>query len=124
MSRPTTIPEYIETMPEAGRPHLRQVYALLQSVAPEADEAIKWGAPFFVEPRFLFSFAGFSRHLSFVPSQDVLDAFREEAEAAGYATTKKFLKVRYDQPVPEALLRRMAERQLADVTARETDSFW
>ena len=49
--RPTTIAEYIAAAPAAGQPHLRQLYAILKSVAPQAQEAIKWGTPFFIEPR-------------------------------------------------------------------------
>ena len=55
--RPTTIAEYIRAAPREGQPHLRRLYAILKSVAPEAEEAIKWGTPFFVEPRFLFAFS-------------------------------------------------------------------
>ena len=55
--RPTTIAEYIEAAPREGQPHLRRLYAILKSVAPKAEEAIKWGTPFFVEPRFLFAFS-------------------------------------------------------------------
>ena len=54
---PTTIAEYIGAAPREGQPHLRRLYAILKSVAPEAEEAIKWGTPFFVEPRFLFAFS-------------------------------------------------------------------
>ena len=39
--RPTTIAEYIRAAPREGQPHLRRLYALLKSVAPEAEEAIK-----------------------------------------------------------------------------------
>ena len=52
--RPPTIAEYIQTAPQEGQLHLHQLYALLRKVAPDAQEAIKWGNPFFVEPRFLF----------------------------------------------------------------------
>jgi len=48
-NRPTTIAEYIQAAPAEGQPHLRQLYALLKKVAPDAQEAIKWGNPFFVE---------------------------------------------------------------------------
>ncbi len=41
--RPTTIAEYIQAAPREGQPHLRRLYAILKSVAPEAAEAIKWG---------------------------------------------------------------------------------
>ena len=49
--RPATIDAYIAAAPAAGQPHLRQLHALLQSVAPKAEQVIKWGHPCFVEPR-------------------------------------------------------------------------
>ena len=81
--RPTTIAEYIEAAPAEGQPHLRTLYGILKSVAPEAQEAIKWGAPFFVEPRFLFSFSAHKAHCNFAPTQAALDAFRQELQGTG-----------------------------------------
>jgi hypothetical protein len=43
--RPTTIAEYIRAAPREGQPHLRRLYAILKSVAPEAEEAIKSETP-------------------------------------------------------------------------------
>ena len=120
--QPNTIDEYIQTAPPQGQPHLRRLHALLREVAPEAEEAIKWGVPYFVEPRFLFSFAAFKAHLAFVPSEETLDALRPAT--GDYATTKNFLKVRYDQPLPVDLIRRMAEHRVRAVSQRDDDSFW
>jgi uncharacterized protein YdhG (YjbR/CyaY superfamily) len=120
--RPTTIAEYILAAPPEGQPHLRRLRALLRKVAPKAKEAIKWGQPFFVEPRFLFSFNANKAHVNFAPSAATLQHFRKEL--AAYRTTKNFLQVRYDEPLPEDLIRRLAEHQLQAVTAREDDAFW
>ena len=81
---PATIAEYIEAAPSAGQPHLRKIYAILKRVAPEAQEAIKWGTPFFVEPRFLFAFSAHKAHLNFAPPEACLAAFREELQAYAY----------------------------------------
>jgi uncharacterized protein YdhG (YjbR/CyaY superfamily) len=120
--RPTTIPEYIRAAPRAGQPHLRRLYRILKRVAPEADAIIKWNQPFFVEPRFLFSFTAFKAHLAFAPSQSTLKAFRKEL--ADYTTTKNYLKLRYDEPLPESLIRRIAEYRLKEVQDRGDDRFW
>ena len=40
---PATIDAYIAAAPAAGQPHLRQLHALLQGVAPKAERVIKWG---------------------------------------------------------------------------------
>ena len=39
-------------------------------------------------------------------------------------TTKNFLKLGYDRPLPVALIRRLARRQLEAVQARTDDGFW
>ncbi|WP_052417425.1 iron chaperone [Cellvibrio mixtus] len=119
---PTTIVEYIKAAPVEGHAHLYQLYELLKSVAPEAEEAIKWGTPFFVEPRFVFAFSAHKAHLSFAPPAAVLEAFSPELKA--HKTTQNTLQVPYKEPLPEDLIRRMAECSLKSVSERKDDSFW
>ena len=120
--RSTTIAEYVDAAPPAGQPLLRKLYAILKSVAPDAEETIKWGNPFFVEPRFLFAFSAHKAHLSFAPTAAALEAFSEELKA--HKTTKNFLQVPYEKPLPEDLIRRIAEHRVLAVNARVDDSFW
>jgi uncharacterized protein YdhG (YjbR/CyaY superfamily) len=117
-----SIPDYIASAPRAGQAHLRRLHALLKSVAPDAEEAIKWGMPFFIEPRFLFSFSAHKAHLNFAPSAAALEFFRKQLK--GHPTTKNFLQVPYDAPLPEALIRKIAKHQLRVVRARDDNSFW
>lgn len=120
--KPATIAEYIKAAPTAGQPHLHRLHEILRSVAPEAQETIKWGVPFFIEPRFVFSFSAHKTHLDFAPMAAALDAFRDEL--TGYKTTKNFLQVAYTEPLPEALIRRIAGHSLRLVSERKGDSFW
>jgi uncharacterized protein YdhG (YjbR/CyaY superfamily) len=41
-----------------------------------------------------------------------------------HKTTKGMLQIPYDQPLPENLIRRIAERRLRDVRKRDDDAFW
>ena len=120
--RPTTIAEYIRASPREGQPHLRRLYAILKSVAPEAGQTIKWGTPFFVEPRFLFAFSAHKAHLNFAPTAEGLEPFRQELKA--HKTTRGFLQIPYDKPLPEDLIRRIAERRLRDVGRVKEGGFW
>ena len=120
--RPTTIAEYIQAAPRKSHPHLRRLYAILKSVAPEAEETIKWGVPFFIEPRFLFSFCAFKAHCVFAPSAEALERFRKDLKT--HKTTRNYLQIPYDEPVPEALIRQIAEYRLRNVREREDDAFW
>ena len=119
---PKTIAEYIDAAPAVGQPHLRKIYEILKSVAPDADEAIKWGTPFFVEPRFLFAFSAHKAHLNFAVSPAGMAPFMKEL--ATYKTTKELVQFPYNNPLPEDLIRKMAERRLHDVRQRGDDSFW
>lgn len=120
--RPTTVAAYIAAAPAAGRPHLRRLQALLEAAAPSATVAIKWGNPFFIEPRFLFAWSAHKAHLSFAPTAEALEHFRKDL--AGYDTTRHFLKIRYDQPLPEALIRKIAKHRVRSLRERKDESFW
>ena len=120
--RPTTIADYIQAAPYEGQPHLHRLYAIIKSVAPEAGETINWGAPFFVEPRFLFAFSAHKAHLNFAPTAAGLAPFSEELK--GYKTGKGTLQIPYNKPLPEDLIRQIAERRLRDMRERQDDAFW
>ncbi len=120
--RPTTIAEYIEAAPPAGQPHLRRLYEILKSVAPKAEEAIKWGNPFFVEPRFLFAFSAHKAHCNLALTKATLEAFRKELESQ--QTTQNFLQLPYDRPLPESLIRKLAKHRVKEVRERDDDGFW
>jgi len=120
--RPTSIAGYIRAAPREGQPHLRRLYAILKSLAPDAEETIKWGAPFFVEPRFVFAFSAHKAHLNFVPTAATLQRFRKELEK--HRTTKGSLQIPYNKPLPEDLVRKLAEDSLRNVREREDEAFW
>ena len=123
MAKFTSIDEYIRAAPQEGQAQLHQLYSILKNVAPDAEETIKWGTPFFVEPRFLFAFSAHKKHLGFTPSPAGLEPFRDELE--GYETTKAgILKIPYDEPLPEDLIRKIAALRIRIVGEREDDSFW
>lgn len=117
-----SISDYIAAAPSQGQPHLRRLYVLLKSVAPQAEETIKWGTPFFVEPRFLFAFSAHKSHLNFTPTEAGLAPFRKELEP--YKTTKGMLQIPYAQALPEDLILKIARQRLQAVSARQDDSFW
>lgn len=119
---PTTIAQYIRAAPPAGQPHLRRVYAILKRVAPDAEEAIKWGTPFFVEPRFLFAFSAHKTHLDFTPTAVGLQPFRGELKK--HKTTKNMLQIPYDEPLPENLIRKIARHRVQALRERQDDNFW
>lgn len=117
-----SIADYIDQAPAAGRPLLQSLYTLLQHAAPDAQEAIKWNTPFFIEPRFVYGFSAHKAYASFAPPASAMAHF--EAELKAVNTTRGTIVLPYDQPLPEALLRQIAQYSVQRVQARTTDSFW
>ncbi len=110
--QPVTIKEYIAAAPPEARPHLRRLYRILRNAAPEGTEAIKWGVPVFWKGRVLFGFAAYKAHVSFGPGPAAVRRFSREL--AGYGTGKGTIRIPYDRPLPEDLVRRIAQYCIAD----------
>jgi len=121
--RPTTIAEYISAASSKARPHLKELYALLKEVAPKAEEAIKWSQPFFIEPRFLFSFTANKQHAGFYASKDALNLYRDGLK--DYEITEMgILKIPYTKPIPKAVIKKIAKARLKAVKERKDERFW
>jgi uncharacterized protein YdhG (YjbR/CyaY superfamily) len=118
--RPTTVAEYITAAPKGGQQKLRELRAILKSVAPDATETLKWGVPVFEERRILFAFAAFTSHLNFMPTPSAMRPFREAL--AKYTTGKGSIQFAYDKPLPKALIRRIAAFRVKEL--REKDARW
>ena len=111
--KPTTIDEYIAAAPEEHRGKLAELRAILREVAPDANEAIKWGSPVFEHDRILFSFKASKRHLAFMPTRTALEAFRKEL--GGFETGNDTVMLPWDQPLPKDLIQRMARFRVDEV---------
>ena len=120
--QPATIGDYIQRAASERQPQLRKLHAILESVAPNAEETIKWGNPFFVEPRFLFAFSAHKSRVSFAPGPKTLQVFGDELSQ--YTTTKNFLCFAHDEPLPEDLIRKIAKYRFNAVKERVDDGFW
>lgn len=113
-SRPTTIDEYLAALEDPARTRLAELRNLVREELPEATEAIKWGSPAFVHPRgtILLAISAHKAHANFTVTPSAKEAFAAELE--GLETGKGSVKLPYDRPMPEDLLRRMARHRLAE----------
>ncbi len=119
-TKPTTIAEYINAAPKEAQKHLREMYAILKSVAAGATENIKWGSPVFEEKRILFAFAAFKSHLNFMPTPSAMKPFKREL--AKYTTGNGSIQFPYDKPLPKAFILKIAALRVKEL--REKDVRW
>jgi uncharacterized protein YdhG (YjbR/CyaY superfamily) len=106
--QPTTIDEYIAPFPEDVRAKLEEMRRTIREVAPEAEEAIKYGIPTFVLHGNLVHFGGFKNHVGFYHGATNVEAAFQE-QLARYRKSKGTIQFPLGEPLPLPLIRQMVE---------------
>jgi uncharacterized protein YdhG (YjbR/CyaY superfamily) len=76
MAPPTTVDDYLASLPEEPRTALEKLRKTIRAAAPKATETISYQMPTFKDHgRFLVSYAAFKNHCSLFPaSKAVMEA--------------------------------------------------
>src|SRR5690625_2434907 len=118
--KPTSVEEYIKDLPEKAQVKIKKNRSILKSVAPKVKEGLKWGKPVFESETILFAYSAHKAHLSFFPTGLALKPF--EKELTEFSTKKDSIQFPYDKPLPENLIRKIAEYRKEDV--EQKDAKW
>jgi len=118
--KPSSIDEYIDAAPLFAQEKLREIRSILRKVAPNATEMLRWGYPVLFEKRILFSYSAFKKHINFMPTGPAMKPFEEELSE--FTTGKDTIQLPYNKPLPTALIKKIAEYRVKDVT--ENDAKW
>lgn len=110
------IDAYLADVPEPGRAALEEVRRRILAVVPDAEQCISYQMPAFrVHGKVVAGFAAFAKHLSYLPhSGTTLPTLADELD--GYSRTKSSLHFAVDEPLPAALVRRLVETRLDEIT--------
>ena len=111
---PTTVDEYLASVPEPARSTLNRVRAVIRSAAPsEATEVISYRIPMFKYKGMLMGFAAFSSHCSLFPGS--LSAMKElKNELKDFETSKGTIRFPMDKPPSAALIKKLLKARLAE----------
>ncbi len=108
-----TVDEYLAGVRDDARPVLDRLRTLVRAAAPDADEAIAYGAPAFkLRGRYLVGFAAAKDHLSFYTGRAPLDS--HAVELAGYRLWKGTINFPVDRPLPDELVTRLVRDRVAE----------
>lgn len=113
---PKTIDEYIGAAPTEVQPILKKIRATISAAAPGAREVVSYRMPAFRLHDILVYFAAFKAHIGLYPPVSG-DASLKKALAA-YSGPKGNLKFPLDQPIPYALIKRIALLRVKQDVAR------
>ncbi len=113
---PRSIDDYIAAAPLGVQPILIRIRKAIRAAAPGAQETISYRMPAFKQHGVLIYFAAFKAHIGLYPPVSG-DAALKKA-LAKYAGPKGNLKFPLDQPIPYALITRLARLRVKQDRAR------
>ena len=102
-----TIDEYIKSFPGDIQTRLKQLRALIQRAAPEAQEKISYQMPTFYLNGNLVHFAAYPKHIGFYPTPSAIVAFQKELSK--YKSSKGAVQFPLDAPLPLKLIERIVK---------------
>lgn len=120
IAKPTTVDEYMQTVPAEAREKLEELRSLLKTAAPDGKDVIKWGYPALMGKRIYFSYSAHKAHINFIPTRTTIDAFKEEL--SGYIVGRDSVQFSLDKPLPKSFIKKLAEYRVKEVN--EDSSLW
>jgi uncharacterized protein YdhG (YjbR/CyaY superfamily) len=110
--------DYLSTLPISTKEALRAVRDTIRSVAPDMDERMSSGAPFFwYGGRRAVGFGAAKTHLSlFIMHGAVLKT--HSRDLAAYDVSRTVIRFAAEQPLPAALIRKLVRARLSEIESR------
>ena len=120
MADPTTVDEYLATLPAARRAVMDDIRRTVRAEAPDAEELISYKMPAFKSNgRFLVSYGAFKAHYSVFPgSQLVIDRLGDEIRP--YVAGRGTLKFPADRPLPLDTIAKVVRIRLEETAAPDS----
>lgn len=116
-ANPSTIDEYLKTVPQDRRRALEDLRAKIRSIIPDAAECISYRIPAFrLDGVVVAGFCATSKGCSYFPfSGSTLATLA--CDLARYEQTKSSLHFSPDEPLPAALLRKLIKTRIKETQA-------
>ena len=106
---------YLAAVPPEARAALERLRATIRSVVPDATEAISYQMPAFkLHGRGLVAYAAFKDHCSLFPMSKAVIVTHQD-ELGDRVTGKGTIRFTVDDPLPDALVRKIVEARIAEV---------
>lgn len=86
---------------------LQMLRKTIQTLAPQAEEAIRYGMPTFRLNGNLIHFAAYENHIGLYPTPAPIKAFAKELKS--YKTTKGAIQFPIDKPLPTMLIKKIVK---------------
>lgn len=119
MPKNSLVDDYLAALPASQREALSDLRARLHTLVPGADEAIKTRVPALrYKNKTVVGFGAGKTHLAlYVMFGGALDALADELQ--DYDATSRVVRYTIENPLPDALIRKIVKLRLAEIDARQ-----
>jgi uncharacterized protein YdhG (YjbR/CyaY superfamily) len=105
-----SVDKYIAAAPKAAQPLLRQLRELIRSGAPQAEEKISYGMPYYRYHGHLMYFAAFKNHVGLFPVGNT----DKHLGMSEWVTGKGTFRFPLDERLPVAEIRRLIKTRVKE----------
>jgi len=119
MRRVRDVDAYIKAARRETRAQLVQLRKIVKAVAPEAEEGISYGMPYYKYKGALVGFAAFKNHIGFFPGP-IIHEFKRELK--DYQTAKGTVRFPIGKQLPVALIKQLLKARIANNEARRKNA--
>jgi uncharacterized protein YdhG (YjbR/CyaY superfamily) len=112
--KPTNVDEYLATVPDEARVRFEELRRVVRTLAPGAVEVISYGMPTFkLSGKWLAYFGAWKSHYGLYG----MNGYVSSDELARYDTDKGTIRFPLEEPLPEALVKKLVSARLTDISA-------
>jgi len=109
MNKAGSVDEYIAGAPANVQPKLEQLRQIVKEVAPEAQEKISYGIPYYSLNGRLVYFGYFKNHINLTIMIAGVEKFK--SELSDYETGKGSVNFQLDKPLPLPLIKKIIKQR-------------
>ncbi len=115
----TIIDEYLKKIEPTKRKQLERIREIAKQVVPDAQEVISYGMPTLKYKG--ESFLGFNSHANHIGVYPYggkeIEVFKDKLSEYKYGFSSGAIRVPYDKPFPESLLKEIIKHRIKRITA-------
>ncbi len=107
MNKPESVDAYIASAPKELQDKLKHMRAAIREAAPEAEEKISYGMPYYGYKGRLAYFGYARNHIGLYLIPPLLDNLKQELN--GYVTSTSTIQFPHDKELPISLIKRLVK---------------
>lgn len=105
--KPKSVDEYIANAPKDLQNRLKQLRKIIKDAAPDAQEKISYGMPYYGYKGRLVYFAYAKNHIGLYAMPPTLEGYKNELKK--YQTGKSTIRIPIDEKLPTSLIRKLVK---------------